>query len=130
MPNRSFDDANVFHRGMRAFAATKVGVAVLRPTANRLDQIITEATAGRHSFLGIATGIPAVILTTTGAKSGEPRTVALYGIPQLRRHKAPGLVPQSRGQPTGNGVYRRRYLAGHRPNRHTARARRDLRERH
>ena len=81
MPNRSFDDANVFHRGMRTFAATKVGVALLRPTANRLDQVITKFTGGRRSFAGIATGVPAVMLTTTGAKSGEPRTVAVYGIP-------------------------------------------------
>lgn len=66
---------------MRTFAATKVGVALLRPTANRLDQLITKATGGRRSFAGIATGVPVVILTTTGAKSGEPRTVAVYGIP-------------------------------------------------
>lgn len=62
-------------------AATKVGVALLRPMANRLDQIITKATGGRRSFAGIATGVPTVILTTTGAKSGEPRSVALFGIP-------------------------------------------------
>ncbi len=42
MANRQFDDANVFHRGMRTLAATKVGVALLRPMANRLDQIITK----------------------------------------------------------------------------------------
>ena len=81
MPQRSFDDASAFHRVMRTFAATKVGVALLRPTANRLDQLITKATGGRRSFAGIATGVPVVILTTTGAKSGEPRTVAVYGIP-------------------------------------------------
>lgn len=66
---------------MRTFAATKVGVALLRPTANRLDQLITKVTGGRRSFAGIATGVPVVILTTKGAKSGEPRTVAVYGIP-------------------------------------------------
>ncbi len=82
MANNLFDDANVFHRGMRTFAATKVGVALLRPMANRLDQIITKATGGRQSFAGIATGVPTVILTTTGAKSGEPRTVSLFGIPR------------------------------------------------
>jgi hypothetical protein len=49
MSARSFNDANTFHRAMRTFAATKVGVALLRPTANRLDQLITKITAGdRH----------------------------------------------------------------------------------
>lgn len=81
MPNRSFNDANAFHRMMRSMVATKVGVALLRPTANRLDQLISKATGGRRSFAAIATGIPTVILTTTGAKSGQPRTVAVYGIP-------------------------------------------------
>jgi deazaflavin-dependent oxidoreductase (nitroreductase family) len=81
MPNRSFDDANAFHRGMRRFASTKVAGAVLRPIANPLDQLITKATGGRRSFAGILTGVPAVILTATGAKSGEPRTVALWGHP-------------------------------------------------
>ena len=81
MPNRSFNDANAFHRMMRSMAATKAGVALLRPTANRLDQLISKATGGRRSFAAIATGIPTVILTTTGAKSGQPRTVAVYGIP-------------------------------------------------
>ena len=66
---------------MRNFAATKVGVALFRPTAHRLDQLVTNLTGGRRSFIGIAAGLPAVILTTTGAKSGKPRTVAVFGIP-------------------------------------------------
>lgn len=81
MPARSFDDANGFHRIMRNFAATKVGVALFRPTAHRLDQLVTNLTGGRRSFTGVAAGLPAVILTTTGAKSGKPRTVAVFGIP-------------------------------------------------
>jgi deazaflavin-dependent oxidoreductase (nitroreductase family) len=81
MPGQSYDDANAFHRVMRSFAASKVGAVIFRPTAHRLDQLVSRVTGGRGSFGGIATGIPVVILTTTGAKSGEPRTVAVYGIP-------------------------------------------------
>jgi len=81
MPIRSFDDANVFHRAIRGVAATKAGRVFFRPTAHRLDQLVSNLTGGRHSFAGIAAGLPTVILTTTGAKSGEPRTVALLGIP-------------------------------------------------
>jgi deazaflavin-dependent oxidoreductase (nitroreductase family) len=77
----SFDHANAFHRFMRNFAATKAGGALLRPTAHHLDRLLTKVTGGKSSFAGLVTGVPAVILTTTGAKSGEPRTVALYGIP-------------------------------------------------
>jgi deazaflavin-dependent oxidoreductase (nitroreductase family) len=81
MSDRSFDDTNAFHRAMRTFAATKVGGAFLRRTGHHLDRLVTKVTGGRSSFAGIATGIPAVMLTTTGARSGEPRTVAVYGIP-------------------------------------------------
>jgi deazaflavin-dependent oxidoreductase (nitroreductase family) len=81
MPDLSFDHANPFHRVVRSLASTKLGVALLRPTAHHLDRLITKATGGRSSFAGLVTGVPAVMLTTTGAKSGEPRTVALYGIP-------------------------------------------------
>jgi deazaflavin-dependent oxidoreductase (nitroreductase family) len=81
MPGRSFDDANGLQRTMRTLAATKVGVKVLRPTANHLDQFVSRLTGGKRSFAGIVTGVPAVILTTTGAKSGQPRTVTVYGIP-------------------------------------------------
>ena len=81
MSGLSFEDANVFHRSMRTFAATKVGVAILRPTAHHLDRLITTVSGGRSSFAGLVTGVPVVMLTSTGAKSGEPRTVAVYGIP-------------------------------------------------
>jgi deazaflavin-dependent oxidoreductase (nitroreductase family) len=78
---RSFNDANFFHRTMRGAAATKAGRVVFRPTAHRLDQLLSRLTGGKRSFARIAAGLPAVILTTTGAKSGKPRTVALMGIP-------------------------------------------------
>jgi deazaflavin-dependent oxidoreductase (nitroreductase family) len=81
MPVRSFDDANLFHRAIRTMAVTKAGRLLFRPTAHRLDQLVSKLTGGKRSFAGIAAGLPAVILTTTGAKSGKPRTVALLGIP-------------------------------------------------
>jgi deazaflavin-dependent oxidoreductase (nitroreductase family) len=81
MPIRSFDDSNAFYRVMRNFASTKVGVTLFRPTAHHLDRLVAKLTGGRTSLTEIASGIPAVILTTTGAKSGEPRTVAVFGIP-------------------------------------------------
>jgi deazaflavin-dependent oxidoreductase (nitroreductase family) len=81
MPTRSFSDANAFHRAMRTFAATTLGAAVFRPTAHRLDRLASKLTGGKRSFAGLVTGVPAVTLTTIGAKSGEPRTVAVYGIP-------------------------------------------------
>lgn len=42
---------------------------------------MSTVSGGRSSFAGLATGVPVVMLTSTGAKSGEPRTIAVYGIP-------------------------------------------------
>ncbi|MGE2719994.1 nitroreductase family deazaflavin-dependent oxidoreductase [Mycolicibacterium celeriflavum] len=80
MSVRSFDDAHPFHRVMRRVAATKAGRVIFRPTAHRLDHLVSRLSGGKYSFAGIAAGFPTVILTTTGAKSGIPRTVALLGI--------------------------------------------------
>jgi deazaflavin-dependent oxidoreductase (nitroreductase family) len=81
MSTRNFVDANAFHRAMRRFIATKAGVAIFRPTAHHLDRAVTKLTGGRRSASLIVTGVPAVMLTSIGAKSGEPRTVALFPIP-------------------------------------------------
>jgi len=81
MPVQSFDNANAFHRAMRRFIATKLGVALFRPTAHHFDRVVSKLTGGRRSAAYFLTGVPAVMLTTTGAKSGQPRTVAIYGIP-------------------------------------------------
>jgi deazaflavin-dependent oxidoreductase (nitroreductase family) len=80
MPARSFEDANAFHRVVRVFATTKVGAVLFRPTAHHLDRLISRPTGGKRSFAGMMGGVPAVILTTTGAKSGAPRTVAVLGV--------------------------------------------------
>jgi hypothetical protein len=66
---------------MRAIAATKAGRVLFRPTAHRLDQLVSKLTGGKRSFAGIAAGLPSVILTAAGAKSGKPRIVAPLSIP-------------------------------------------------
>ena len=73
MPARSFDDANAFQKAMRTFASTPIGVAMFRRTGHHADELVSRLTKGKRSLAGILTGIPAVLLTTTGAKSGQPR---------------------------------------------------------
>ena len=38
-------------------------------------------TRGRHTFANLLSGIPVVLLTTTGARTGRPRTVPVLGLP-------------------------------------------------
>jgi deazaflavin-dependent oxidoreductase (nitroreductase family) len=81
MSAQSFDDANVIQRSMRTFVSTKLGVAIFRPTAHHVDKLVSKATGGKRTFAELLLGVPTVILTTTGAKSGQDRTVAVFGIP-------------------------------------------------
>lgn len=81
MSAQSFDQADAFQRAMRTFVSTKLGVAIFRPTAHHVDKLVSNATGGKRTFAELLLGIPTVILTTTGAKSGEPRTIAVFGIP-------------------------------------------------
>jgi deazaflavin-dependent oxidoreductase (nitroreductase family) len=70
-----------FHRAIRAFGTTAVGSALLAPIANRLDRLVLRLTKGRRTAFDVLTGIPPVQLTTTGARSGSPRTVNVLGLP-------------------------------------------------
>ena len=50
-----------FIEQMRTVAATKAGRVLFRPTAHRLDQLVSKLTSGKRSFAGIAAGLPAVL---------------------------------------------------------------------
>jgi deazaflavin-dependent oxidoreductase (nitroreductase family) len=49
--------------------------------AHRVDRHIFRLTGGRQTAVTLFTGLPIIMLTTTGAKSGQPRTVPLVAIP-------------------------------------------------
>lgn len=60
----------------------------LRPLAwasarvlHRVDKVVYRATRGGATFSGWISGLPVVLLTTTGARSGQRRTTPVLGIP-------------------------------------------------
>lgn len=77
----SFADANPVWRGVRRFAASGPGSWIFARLAHHLDRPIYRWTRGRHTAASLISGLPIVMLTSTGAKSGQPRTVPLLGIP-------------------------------------------------
>jgi deazaflavin-dependent oxidoreductase (nitroreductase family) len=77
----SFAQANPAQRAVRSFAASGAGSWVFVRAAHRIDRPVYRLTKGRHTFASLISGLPVVMLTTTGAKSGQPRTVPLLGIP-------------------------------------------------
>jgi len=75
-PDRRWGSSTgVLGRIASPFAATRVGSLVIRKLTP-LDRRLLERTAGRYTVLG-PIGIPTLLLTTTGRRSGEPRTSPL-----------------------------------------------------
>jgi deazaflavin-dependent oxidoreductase (nitroreductase family) len=61
-------------------AATRPGRAVFSRLLHRLDRLVIGATGGRHSFAGLVAGVDVILVTTTGARTGLPRTVPLLTV--------------------------------------------------
>ncbi len=60
----------LWRRPIDAFASSRPGSALLRWLGRRLDVPLLRATRGRF---GLTFGLPVLLLTTTGRRSGEPR---------------------------------------------------------
>lgn len=60
-------------------ASTRVVVWIFSRTLHHVDRVLLNVSGGRLSIPGVFTGLPVVELTTTGAKTGEDRTVPVVG---------------------------------------------------
>jgi deazaflavin-dependent oxidoreductase (nitroreductase family) len=77
----AYDQANGIQRFLRRFAASGPGSWIFARILHRIDRPVFRLTRGRYTFASLVSGIPVVMLTTTGARSGRPRTVPVLGIP-------------------------------------------------
>lgn len=78
----SFDHRpNLFQRGVKRIVAVGPVSSLLAPILHRLDKPVIRLTGGNHSLTSLLTGLPVVVLTARGAKSGQPRSVPLLAIP-------------------------------------------------
>jgi len=78
---RDYAEANAAQRGLRRFAASGPGSWLFARVLDRLDRITFRATKGRHLFSSLLSALPVAMVTTTGARSGRPRTVPLLAMP-------------------------------------------------
>ena len=73
--------ANAVRRSVQQLASTRPMAWLFQRTLFPLDKFVFRRTGGRSSVTGLLAGVPVLLLTTTGAKSGRPRTMPLLGIP-------------------------------------------------
>lgn len=75
------DSAPVHQRWIRWFAATRPGAWLFARILHRLDRIAFRLSGGRRTMTSALSGLPVAMLTTTGARTGLPRTVPVLGFP-------------------------------------------------
>jgi deazaflavin-dependent oxidoreductase (nitroreductase family) len=91
----SFEGAHPVQRAMRRLAASGPGSRVFAPLMHRLDRPVFRLTGGRTTLGGLVSGLPVGLLTTTGARSGRPRTVPLLVLPSS---EGPAVIASNWGR--------------------------------
>ena len=71
---------NTIQRLIQRVAATPAASAVLAALLHRVDRCVLWASHGRATATAWLSGLPVVVLTTTGARSGRLRSVPLVGL--------------------------------------------------
>jgi deazaflavin-dependent oxidoreductase (nitroreductase family) len=75
----AYAETGPFRRAVRRVAGTR-GVSWVNARAlHHADRLVYRLTGGRATLSSWLTGVPIVMLTTTGAKSGEQRTLPVLG---------------------------------------------------
>jgi deazaflavin-dependent oxidoreductase (nitroreductase family) len=112
------EPANAAQRVIQKIAASRPGAWVFQRTLYPVDKVLYERTEGRLTVPGLVAGLPVIMLTTTGAKSGQPRSMPLVGIPlgddlavigsNYGQKRTPGWVYNLEADPTATVSYRDR----------------------
>lgn len=69
-----------FHGFVQKIASSRPGAWFFARTLPYFDRVVFKLSGGRATMTSALAGLPVVLLTTTGAKSGLPRTLPLLFI--------------------------------------------------
>jgi deazaflavin-dependent oxidoreductase (nitroreductase family) len=84
---------------VQKFAVTRVGAWFFAQTARPADTLVYKLSGGRTTLASIVSGIPVVILTTTGARSGLPRTSPVLFVADPTGRDRFAVIASNLGQP-------------------------------
>jgi deazaflavin-dependent oxidoreductase (nitroreductase family) len=76
-----YDQANLLQKALRRFAASGPGSWLFARILHHVDRPVHRLTRGRYTLASLVSGLPVVMLTTTGARSGRPRAVPVVCLP-------------------------------------------------
>lgn len=90
---------NLVQHGFQRVAASTPGAAFFRVTRiDAQDRLVHRLTRRRATVTGIFAAFPTVFVTTTGRRTGTPRTVPLVGVEDPERPGLVGLIASNYGQ--------------------------------
>jgi deazaflavin-dependent oxidoreductase (nitroreductase family) len=89
---------NLFYSVMQRIAASPPGAYFFARTLHHFDRVFLRLSAGRVTMASLVSGLPVVVVTTTGAKSGLPRSVPLLCIRDERDPATFALIATNWGQ--------------------------------
>lgn len=72
---------NAAQRLVQQCASTRIGAWTFARSAPYLDRALLRLTHGRTTMAAVVAGIPVIMVTSTGRRSGEARTSPLLGVP-------------------------------------------------
>lgn len=87
-----------FHTLMQRIASTRFGSWLFARISHQLDRAFLKLTRGRTAQSSLLTGVPVVMMTTRGAKSGLLRTVPLPCIRDEADPRTFALIASNWGQ--------------------------------
>jgi len=112
---------NALQRSLQRVGATRAGSWIFQRTLYRVDRPLHRWTSGRVTLPGLVVGLPVVMLTTTGARSGLARTMPVAAIPwgadiailgtNYAQPKAPAWVHNLLADPTAVVTWRQRQVS-------------------
>ena len=113
--------SNAAQRAMQQVASSKPGAWAFSKVLHHADRRLHKLTKGRFTVPTIVAGLPVVMVTTTGAKSGRARTMPLLAIPvgddlaiigtNFGQTNTPGWVFNLEADPHATVAYRDREVA-------------------
>jgi deazaflavin-dependent oxidoreductase (nitroreductase family) len=77
----AYAEANALQRGIRRLASSGPGSWFFARVLHHVDRPVYRATRGRHTLTSLVAGLPIVVLTTKGARTGRSCSVPLVGLP-------------------------------------------------
>lgn len=73
--------ANFAQRTVHRVSSTQLGAWLFSKTLYPMDKALFKVTGGRLTIPTLLAGLPVLMLTTTGARTGQRRKMPLIGIP-------------------------------------------------